>query len=89
MVSKWKRVLAHLITPDWLARRHFRSDVLDVIEKAIAESELEHRGEIRFAVEAVIELTRVKPEDVGTIIDEHLMFDQPVARLLAPADVWA
>jgi (2Fe-2S) ferredoxin len=31
----------------------------------------------------------VKPEDVGTIIDEHLMFDQPVARLLAPADVWA
>jgi hypothetical protein len=23
------------------------------------------------------------------IIDEHLMFDQPVERLLAPADVWA
>ena len=33
--------------------------------------------------------TGVKPEDVATIIDEHLMFDQPVARLLAPADVWA
>ena len=33
--------------------------------------------------------TGLKPEDVGTIIDEHLMFDQPVARLLAPADVWA
>ena len=33
--------------------------------------------------------TNVKPEDVGTIIDEHLMFDQPVKRLLAPADVWA
>ena len=32
--------------------------------------------------------TGIKPEDVGTIIDEHLMFDQPVARLLAPADVW-
>ena len=55
MVSKWKRVFAHLITPDWLARRHFRPDVLDAIEKAIAESELEHRGEIRFAVESVIE----------------------------------
>jgi (2Fe-2S) ferredoxin len=33
--------------------------------------------------------TGVKPEDVGVIIDEHLMFDQPVERLLAPADVWA
>jgi (2Fe-2S) ferredoxin len=33
--------------------------------------------------------TGVKAEDVGTIIDEHLMFDQPVARQLAPADVWA
>lgn len=33
--------------------------------------------------------TGVKPEDVGVIIDEHLMFDQPVARLLAPPDVWS
>jgi (2Fe-2S) ferredoxin len=31
----------------------------------------------------------VSSQDVGTIIDEHLMFDQPVERLLAPADVWA
>ncbi len=31
----------------------------------------------------------VKPKDVGEIIDQHLMLDQPVARLLAPADVWA
>ena len=31
----------------------------------------------------------VTPEDVGILIDEHLMFDQSVARLLAPADVWA
>jgi (2Fe-2S) ferredoxin len=30
----------------------------------------------------------VKPEDVPIIIDEHLMFDQPVTRLLAPAAVW-
>ena len=55
MVSKWKRVLTHLVTPDWLARRHFKADVLDVIERAIEESEREHRGEIRFAVESVIE----------------------------------
>lgn len=33
--------------------------------------------------------TSVKPEDVGVIIDEHLMFDQPVERLLAPPDVWS
>ena len=41
MVSKWKRVLTHLVTPDWLARRHFKADVLDVIERAIEESERE------------------------------------------------
>ena len=33
--------------------------------------------------------TGVKPEDVGVIIDEHLMFDQPVERLLAPPDIWS
>lgn len=32
--------------------------------------------------------TGVKKEDVGAIIDEHLMFDQPVERLKAPAGVW-
>ena len=30
----------------------------------------------------------VKPEDVKEIIDEHLLKDQVVERLLAPADVW-
>ena len=30
----------------------------------------------------------VKPADVATLIDEHLMFDQPVERLLAPPEVW-
>ncbi|MDR2165775.1 MAG: (2Fe-2S) ferredoxin domain-containing protein [Zoogloeaceae bacterium] len=30
----------------------------------------------------------VKPEDVPVIIDEHLMFDQPVKRLLAPPEIW-
>jgi (2Fe-2S) ferredoxin len=32
--------------------------------------------------------TNVKGSDVATIIDEHLMFDQPVERLIAPADIW-
>lgn len=31
----------------------------------------------------------VTPSDVTTLIDERLMFDQPVERLKAPADVWA
>ena len=30
----------------------------------------------------------VKREDVGAIIDEHLLFDQPVDRLKVPAEVW-
>jgi (2Fe-2S) ferredoxin len=30
----------------------------------------------------------VSAADVGTIIDEHLIGDRPVARLLAPASVW-
>ena len=33
--------------------------------------------------------TGVKPQHIDTIIDEHLLGDTPVARLLAPADVWS
>ncbi|MCB1890080.1 MAG: TPM domain-containing protein [Rhodocyclaceae bacterium] len=57
MVAKWKRILRHLATPDWVARRHFTSSVLDAIEAAIVDSETRHRGEIRFAIESEIELT--------------------------------
>ncbi|MBL8489788.1 MAG: (2Fe-2S) ferredoxin domain-containing protein [Rhodocyclaceae bacterium] len=31
---------------------------------------------------------KVTPADVATIIDEHLMFDQPVERLRVPPEVW-
>lgn len=31
----------------------------------------------------------VKSEDVSVIIDEHLMFDQPVEHLKADASVWS
>lgn len=57
MVGKWTRVLRHLVTPDWVARRHFSPAVLDQIEAAIVDSETRHRGEIRFAVETEIELS--------------------------------
>jgi len=32
--------------------------------------------------------SKVTAADVATIIDEHLLFDQPVERLKAPAEVW-
>ncbi|MCB1918004.1 MAG: TPM domain-containing protein [Rhodocyclaceae bacterium] len=57
MVGKWRRIIRHLLTPDWLARRHFTGEVLDRIEAAIVDSERRHRGEIRFAVESEIELS--------------------------------
>jgi (2Fe-2S) ferredoxin len=31
---------------------------------------------------------RLKPEDVKTVIDEHLLDDRPVERLKVPAEVW-
>ena len=59
MVGKWRRIIRHLLTPDWLARRHFPGEVLDRIEAAIVDSESRHRGEIRFAVESEIELSEL------------------------------
>jgi (2Fe-2S) ferredoxin len=32
--------------------------------------------------------TGVTTDDVDAIINEHLLSDEPVERLLAPADVW-
>jgi (2Fe-2S) ferredoxin len=31
---------------------------------------------------------KVSKEDVAVIIDDHLLGDKPVERLIAPADVW-
>lgn len=51
-----KRIAKHLVTPDWVARRHFPVTVLERIGEAIRTSERGHRGELRFAIEAGIEL---------------------------------
>jgi (2Fe-2S) ferredoxin len=32
--------------------------------------------------------TQVTKADVAAIIDDHLLGDKPVERLIAPADVW-
>jgi hypothetical protein len=46
------RILKHLLTPDWVARRIFPRPALKRIEQAIKGSEKSHGGELRFAVEA-------------------------------------
>jgi hypothetical protein len=45
------RLLKHLATPAWAARRGFTKSVLSSIEKAIQASEQKHDGELRFVVE--------------------------------------
>lgn len=54
---KLLRSLKHLVVPDWISRRCFsRKDLLQ-IEKAVANSEKRHEGEIRFVVEGSLPLS--------------------------------
>jgi uncharacterized membrane protein len=48
----FKRALRHLTITSWSLRRAFDAAGLKAIERAIAETERTHGGEIRFAVEA-------------------------------------
>ncbi len=50
------RVMKHLSTGRASVRRVFSPSMLDVIEHAIREAETKHSGQIRFAVEASLEL---------------------------------
>ncbi|MCL6555297.1 MAG: TPM domain-containing protein [Burkholderiales bacterium] len=52
----WLRVLRHLFFPPWWVRVRFPRRVLDAIEQAIQTSERQHRGQIRFAIEASLAL---------------------------------
>ena len=54
-----QRILRHLATPGWSVRRAFDAATLQAIEQAIAETERGHGGEIRFAVEASIDVLDV------------------------------
>jgi len=53
--------------PDWWVKRVFTGGVLKRIEVAIAESEKQHRGELRFAVEGGFDpralLKRITPRE--------------------------
>lgn len=54
------RVLHHLLTPAWVLNRAFPREVLVSIEQAVMASEARHRGEIRFAVEAGLDLAELR-----------------------------
>lgn len=50
------RMLRHMVTPSWVLGRVFTPTVMEAITVAVKDSELRHRGEIRFAVEAALDL---------------------------------
>ena len=54
-----RRLLKHLVYPDWLARRSFPAATLERIEQEIGKSEQRHRAELRFAIEAGLPLPQL------------------------------
>lgn len=52
---KLLRTLRHLSATGWSLHRTFSAPVLEAIEKAIAETERGHGGEVRFAVEGALD----------------------------------
>jgi len=52
----FKRTMRHLSSGRAAVRRAFPPRTLDTIERAIRETEAKHNGQIRFAVEAALEL---------------------------------
>src|SRR5581483_11500504 len=53
------RFLRHLFFTRWNTRRHFTPEVLAGIEATIRETEALHGGEIRFVVEAALDLAEI------------------------------
>lgn len=51
-----KRILKHVFAPPWIVYRAFPRAALGRIQAAIRESEKSHSGELRFAVEAGLDL---------------------------------
>lgn len=54
-----KRLIPHLLYPDWWLKRVLQPEALARIEAAIAASETHHHGEIRFVVEATLDFLPV------------------------------
>lgn len=53
-MQRWQRLLRHGLISDWQRRRHFGTDTVAAIERAIQACESRHAGEIRFAVETAL-----------------------------------
>ena len=53
---KLRRIVRHLFTTIWSARRAFPGATLTAIERTIRECEQTHRGQIRFVVEHSLDL---------------------------------
>jgi uncharacterized membrane protein len=62
---KFKRILKHLSTGRAAVRRVFPLRTLDAIEQAIRSTEARHAGQIRFAVEAALELAPLLAGQTG------------------------
>jgi uncharacterized membrane protein len=56
------RTLRHLFTTRWRMRQRFTPAVLAEIESAIRDVESRHAGEIRFVVEAALDLAELRLE---------------------------
>lgn len=52
-----KRLLRHMVLPDWWVRRAFSPQLLRRIAQAVAASEAVHLGELRLVVEASLPLS--------------------------------
>ena len=71
-----ERVLRHLLTTHWSARRRFPRAVLTAIEEQIRTVEAQHGGEIRFAVESALDAPhlwrRTSPRERALQVFTHL-----------------
>lgn len=62
---KLTRIVKHLLSPQWLARRAFPARAMQAIETAVANAEQRHVGELRFVVEAGLPIDELL-HDVST-----------------------
>lgn len=59
MRKNWPRILKHLCYPPWRLRQVLPKRSLKAIAEAISQSERQHSGEIRVAVEAALDWRRL------------------------------
>jgi uncharacterized membrane protein len=59
VMNRSLRILRHLLSPIWRARRSFPPEVMHDVQRAITTTEREHGGEIRFVVEHALHPLRL------------------------------